>query len=444
MGSDVQPGTLRELAGEPLDKILARGGPLPLASVTDVVDRVGTALAGAQAAGRVPADLQALIAAARQTSSTDAVDALDAAAAQLWLAALAYNLLAGHPVPRPDAGPSVPKPIRAYRPEVPAETEAVVFRGLNPDHQRRFSSVAEFASALRRSTAARLEQDDEERTTVSAVPSGIAARLRQSGLSLPDDERTVVSPSANNDELTVVSASSRPDVPPVLGPSEHQRVPLTMTTATMFTPTQQVPRVRGRQPPRRLWIVACGAVLAVGAFVTWRAVAGRAQPPPPAPPVPVARAAPPAPGASARPVVAVRPPPPSASPAAAIAPPAPPTPEPSLAEQAAAPASRGRPPHAHGHARSRVAVSEPAPSAAPDGPKSCRLSVASYPWAELWVDGADTGLQTPVVGFAISCGRHRLEFKRRDLNVDQIESVTLSDGIEFKRQYELKGAELDD
>jgi hypothetical protein len=37
-----------------------------------------------------------------------------------------------------------------------------------------------------------------------------------------------------------------------------------------------------------------------------------------------------------------------------------------------------------------------------------------------------------------------LEFKRRDLKVDQIESVTLSDGIEFKRQYELKGAELDD
>jgi hypothetical protein len=72
------------------------------------------------------------------------------------------------------------------------------------------------------------------------------------------------------------------------------------------------------------------------------------------------------------------------------------------------------------------------------------LSVASYPWAELWVDGADTGMQTPVVGFAISCGRHRLEFKRRDLKVDQIESVTLSDGVEFKRQYDLRGAELDD
>jgi hypothetical protein len=55
-----------------------------------------------------------------------------------------------------------------------------------------------------------------------------------------------------------------------------------------------------------------------------------------------------------------------------------------------------------------------------------------------------TGLQTPVVNLPVSCGRHRLEFKRRDLGVDQIESVTVNEGHELKRQVELQGANLDD
>ena len=448
MGSDVQPGTLREFAGEPLDKILARGGPLPVASVPDVIDRVGTALAAAQSAGSVPADLQAAMAAARGASVPDPVDPLDAAAAQLWLAALAYNLLAGHPVPPLDAGQTVPKPIRAYRPEVPAETEAVVFRGLNGDGQQRYSSLAEFASALRRSAATRLEQDEEERTTVSAVPSGIAAQLRRGHVELPNDERTIVSPSAASDELTVVSPSGRHEPPRALGLPKDRGVPLATSSGTMFTPTQQMPRVRDRPrtPPPWLWPAVGVAALAI-AVVTWRAIAGA---PPSPPPLPAVRASAPAPSAPVRPAAAVPHPPPSTvppPPAPELPPPSPPVLEPPTTLPAApeppASAARGRPTHNHVRART-AAAPEAAPTPAADGAKTCRLSVASYPWAELWVDGADTGLQTPVVGFTISCGRHRLEFKRRDLKVDQIESVTLSDGIEFKRQYELKGAELDD
>jgi hypothetical protein len=44
----------------------------------------------------------------------------------------------------------------------------------------------------------------------------------------------------------------------------------------------------------------------------------------------------------------------------------------------------------------------------------------------------------------ITCGPHRLEFKRRDLKIDQIENVTVTDGREFRRQYELRGAGIDD
>jgi hypothetical protein len=90
-------------------------------------------------------------------------------------------------------------------------------------------------------------------------------------------------------------------------------------------------------------------------------------------------------------------------------------------------------------------VTEPAapPRAATAG-GACQITVGTYPWSELWVDGADTGQQTPVVGMTITCGPHRLEFKRRDLKIDQIENVTVTDGREFRRQYELRGAGIDD
>ena len=60
------------------------------------------------------------------------------------------------------------------------------------------------------------------------------------------------------------------------------------------------------------------------------------------------------------------------------------------------------------------------------------------------MDGADTGQQTPVVDWPIACGRHRLEFKRRDPKIDQVEAVTVTEGRGFKRQYELQGSDVDD
>ena len=63
---------------------------------------------------------------------------------------------------------------------------------------------------------------------------------------------------------------------------------------------------------------------------------------------------------------------------------------------------------------------------------------------ELWIDGADTGQHTPVVDLPVACGTHRLEFKRRDLKISQIENVTLNEGREFRRQYELHGSDVDE
>jgi serine/threonine-protein kinase len=69
--------------------------------------------------------------------------------------------------------------------------------------------------------------------------------------------------------------------------------------------------------------------------------------------------------------------------------------------------------------------------------RSCQLSVASFPWAELWIDGKDTGQRTPVVHYPVSCGPHKLGLKRRDLRLDRVEQVTVAPGHELRQHYEL-------
>ena len=65
------------------------------------------------------------------------------------------------------------------------------------------------------------------------------------------------------------------------------------------------------------------------------------------------------------------------------------------------------------------------------------MSVASFPWSELWIDGKDTGQRTPVVHYPVSCGAHKLTLKRRDLKLERIQQVTVAPGHELKQHYEL-------
>jgi hypothetical protein len=91
-----------------------------------------------------------------------------------------------------------------------------------------------------------------------------------------------------------------------------------------------------------------------------------------------------------------------------------------------------------------TAAAEIDPSETRTAAADCRITIGSYPWADLWIDGANTGQQTPVVGLPVTCGPHRLELKRRDLKVDQEEDVTVNEGRELKREYELQGAAVDE
>ncbi|HLK93099.1 MAG TPA: serine/threonine-protein kinase [Polyangia bacterium] len=68
---------------------------------------------------------------------------------------------------------------------------------------------------------------------------------------------------------------------------------------------------------------------------------------------------------------------------------------------------------------------------------ACKVTVNSVPWSEVWIDGKSTGAHTPVVDQEIACGRHRLEFKRSDLKIDQVEAVLVAPGETFKRRYTL-------
>ena len=113
------------------------------------------------------------------------------------------------------------------------------------------------------------------------------------------------------------------------------------------------------------------------------------------------------------------------------------------AEPVAAPKHASKSPGRSSTSRGRhvasVAAPTPAPApvaaAAPQA-RDCSLSVASFPWSELWIDGKDTGQRTPVVRLPVTCGEHKLGLRRRDLKIDRSEQVTLTPERELKRHFD--------
>jgi serine/threonine protein kinase len=94
-------------------------------------------------------------------------------------------------------------------------------------------------------------------------------------------------------------------------------------------------------------------------------------------------------------------------------------------------------PPAHPHAATAHEGHPVESPPAADQARDCLLSVASFPWADLWIDGRDTGQRTPVVHYPVSCGSHKLALKRRDLRVDHAEQIMVAPGHELKQHFEL-------
>jgi serine/threonine protein kinase len=76
---------------------------------------------------------------------------------------------------------------------------------------------------------------------------------------------------------------------------------------------------------------------------------------------------------------------------------------------------------------------KPAAGAAGD----CVATIGSKPWAELFIDGKPTGKLTPLVSYALPCGKHRLTFRNEDLMIERNESVTLVPGRPFRKIFPL-------
>jgi len=159
-------------------------------------------------------------------------------------------------------------------------------------------------------------------------------------------------------------------------------------------------------------IPASGATTATGSGKTpSRAEAAVPPPPAPAPPSP-----PPGPPAQTHEAV-VAPPPPS---------------------------SPHVPRHKKAHDLGPDDGSDGAAASADDesSPKSdrggdCTMTVNSVPWSEVWIDGKNTSQHTPVVDFKIPCGKHKLAFKRSDMQIDHSETITVRPGQNFKQRYTL-------
>jgi hypothetical protein len=138
-------------------------------------------------------------------------------------------------------------------------------------------------------------------------------------------------------------------------------------------------------------------------------------------------------------------PPPAPAPVAAA-----PTPAPAPAVTPPPPAPTHPTPSAVATGTKRKKTRDVGASAAPEDPfkdtpsskpeaatGECFITIGSRPWAEVWIDGKNTNKHTPFADYKIACGKHKIAFKRPDLQIDQVESITVSPGEKFKQSYSL-------
>ena len=208
-----------------------------------------------------------------------------------------------------------PRSLRALRPEVPVELEAVVLSCLEKDRDRRYQSIGALAQALMNFASRRSRHTAERIIRLSGldVPSSASPRLSEGGATFPTASGSA-SPGATSPGNTAPGAR----------------------TNTAWTDTNRA-SPQGRTAALVLGGLAVVAVLAGGAFFALRGKAGASS-------EPAASATPQAVDVAAAPAPAPRPPEvaPVAPPVESVA--ASPEPPPSAAQSASAraPAARRR------------------------------------------------------------------------------------------------------
>jgi serine/threonine-protein kinase len=378
---------------------------------------------------------------------------------QYALAAIAYEMLAG--VPPVDETRPEPLPISDLAPGVTAAVDAAIRQALANEPEQRFAGVLEFARALR---------DAVEGASPEAL------RRRAAGGTSPErrGRRESVSPFFN----------------PLQGRASEVLRRVVSTTARLRTLARPSLLRFPMGPAARIAVAGVALLVAVSGTAL---VVRRRPPPRGAPLAPAPIAARPAP--AAQPTTA--PPPPSPGAAAATAPIAvaekPPADDTSADDAAAARQARTAAWARLGAGGTHVAASpkakvakakgltpKPAPpppalaatklpakdstkdstkdsskaptkdpfaakatpsaTAGAKGPEAgaCVMTVGSRPPADVWLDDRSLGRRTPLVSFRTACGDHKLALKRTDLDLYQMEVVTLRAGKPFKKVYPLQ------
>lgn len=466
------------LEGASLADVIAREAPFPLARVADITGQIASALSAVHRKGVVHRDLNpsnvfvmsadgdqpervkvldfgiskvrwaskhltgtAQVLGTPQYMAPEQAEGrakdLDQAADQFSLAAIVYEMLAGHPAFSGDTLATVayqvvhatPDSISRFRGGLPPGVEAVLARGLAKDRGDRFESVSAFAAAFRQAVHPQSADSPDD-----GGGSSRASRWNEAD--------TVVSSPGFLDRLaTERGARARPARPSTEARLtvvlRRRRWPLLGRSAGRFSGL--VEAVRGN---RRALIAVATAAVAFGALMALLAVRSRRDSPPPRRVAPANAL----PGPVVQPIQPVQPT--LAGPGSAIA-----TPGPVVTPGAVVAGPPG--PTVRTRARPRFVEAEPAELDPDDGqPRDtepsvgarrlatvCSVTVGSSPWADVWIDGKDTGQHTPLVQLAVPCGKHILELKRRDLRLEHLATLVLREGEPLKARYRLEPAD---
>ena len=68
----------------------------------------------------------------------------------------------------------------------------------------------------------------------------------------------------------------------------------------------------------------------------------------------------------------------------------------------------------------------------------CSITIGSRPWSEVWIDGRNTTKHTPFADYKVPCGKHKISFKRPDLQIDHTETISVRAGQKFKQSFTLE------
>ncbi len=68
----------------------------------------------------------------------------------------------------------------------------------------------------------------------------------------------------------------------------------------------------------------------------------------------------------------------------------------------------------------------------------CSITIGSRPWSEVWIDGRNTTKHTPFADYKVPCGKHKISFKRPDLQIDHSETISVRAGQRFKQSFTLE------